>query len=198
MTPVIPHRPQGPYSRTMGDSFDLTRLGAPDWALDDLADHIVDRHHRYVQGAIPALRQSLAVAVDRWGTVHAPLLTVQALFDELADELESHMAKEEHLLFPAIRDLARARRRHQAAPAAAFATLMHPIRAMESEHAHARQLTDNLRRETNAYQAPASADDGGRECYRQLARFDEDLELHIHLENDILFPRALDLERQTA
>ena len=182
----------------MGDSFDETRLGPPEWALDDLADHIVDRHHRYVQGAIPALRQVLAVAMDRWGAAHAPLATIHALFDELATELESHMAKEEHLLFPAIRDLARATRRHQAAPAAAFATLLHPIRVMENEHAHARHLLADLRRESQAYHAPDAADDGGRECYRQLARFDEDLEAHIHLENDVLFPRALDLERQVS
>ena len=134
--------------------------------------------------------------MDRWGAAHAPVLTINALFEELADELESHMAKEEHILFPAIRELARAQRRQQAAPAAAFATLLHPIRAMESEHTHARQLLVDLRRETESYRAPAAADDGGRECYRQLARFDEDLETHIHLENDILFPRTLDLERQ--
>ncbi len=180
----------------MGDAFDFTRLGAPDWALDDLANHIVDRHHRYVQGAIPALRQALEVSVDRWGAAHAPLLKIHALFQELAHELESHMAKEEHILFPAIRDMARAKRQQRAAPAAAFATLLHPIRAMESEHAHVRQLLAGLRRETESYRAPAAADDGGRECYRQLARFDEDLERHICLENDILFPRTLDLERQ--
>jgi len=180
------------------EHFDLARLGPPNWALDDLADYIVDRHHRYVQGAIPALRESLALAVDRWGSSHAPLLVVQSIFEELAVELEAHMAKEEHILFPAIRDLAEARRRNQAAPLAAFATLLHPIRAMESEHARARQLTAALRRETDDYRAPAIADDAARDCYRQLARFDADLETHIHLENDVLFPRALDLEGHVA
>jgi regulator of cell morphogenesis and NO signaling len=180
----------------MGDSFDLTRLDGPDWALDELADHIVFRHHRYVQGAIPALREALAVAADRWGRTHAPLMAIQAMFEELADELEAHLAKEEHILFPAIRELAQARRRQQATTGAVFATLLHPIRAMESDHAQARRLLTELRRESNGYQAPDAADDAGRECYRQLAHFDADLEAHIHLENDILFPRALDLERQ--
>lgn len=181
-----------------GDTFDLARLGAPFWALDELADYIVDRHHRYVQGAIPALRAALTLAVDRWGAAHAPVTVVRALFDELADELESHMAKEEHLVFPAIRDLASAKRRQQAAPPMPFATLLHPIRAMESEHAHAKCLLDDIRRETSRYEAPPAADDAGRECYRQLARFEADLDEHIHLENDILFPRALDLEQQVA
>ena len=180
----------------MGDAFDVTRLDAPNWALDDLADHIVDRHHRYVQGAIPALRQALGVARDRWGATHAPLAATEATFAELADELESHMAKEEHILFPAIRELARARRRGQATSGAAFATLLHPIRAMEIEHTRARLLLADLRRNTQAYVPPAAADDNWRECYRQLARFDEDLETHIHLENDVLFPRTLELERQ--
>lgn len=182
----------------MSGTFDFSRLGAPDWALDDLADHIVDRHHRYVQGAIPALRQALAVAMDSWGAAHAPLGAIQVAFEELADELDAHMAKEEHILFPAIREMARARRRGQVAAGAAFATLLHPIRAMESEHARARQLLTDLRRDSHGYQAPDVADEQGRECYRQLARFDDDLETHIHLENDVLFPRTLDLERQTA
>jgi len=182
----------------MSDTFDLTRLGPPHFALDELADYIVDRHHRYVQGASPAIRQALSLAVDHWGAAHAPLLAVQALFDELADELDSHMAKEEHILFPAIRDLVEARRRHRPSMPAAFATLLYPIRAMESEHARARQLVAELQRETEHYAAPPVADDAGRDCYRQLARFDADLDTHIHLENDILFPKALDLEQHAA
>lgn len=178
--------------------FDLSRVGPPEWALDELADHIIDRHHRYVQGAIPALRDGLARAVDRWGAAHAPILAIQAFFEELASELEAHMAKEEHLLFPAIKDLVRARRQERAGPPTPFATLLHPIRVMEGEHDRARAVLVNLRRETHNYHPPAVADDAGRECYRELAIFDADLETHIHLEDDVLFPRALDLERQVA
>jgi regulator of cell morphogenesis and NO signaling len=178
--------------------FDLSRLDAPNWALDELADHIVDRHHRYVQGAIPALREALDVALSHWGAKHAPLETIRTLFEEIADELESHMAKEEHILFPAIREMARARRSGSMASRAAFVTLAYPIRAMENEHDHAMQVLTELRRETRSYQPPAEADEAGRECYRQLARFDADLEVHIHLENDILFPRTLDLEQNVA
>jgi regulator of cell morphogenesis and NO signaling len=178
--------------------FDLSRLNPPNWGLDELADHIVDRHHRYVQGAIPALREALDVAVSHWGTKHAPLEAVRNLFEELADELESHMAKEEHILFPAIREMARAKRAGRLSPVASFATLAHPIRAMEDEHAHAQNVLTSLRGETRSYQPPAEADEAGRECYRQLARFDADLQLHIHLENDVLFPSTLELEQQVA
>lgn len=180
----------------MGEAFDLTRLGEPEWALDALADHIVDRHHRYVQGAIPAIRRALDVAVDRWGAAHAPLVTVRDLFAELGDELASHMAKEEHILFPAIREMARARRAGRAVAAAPFATLLHPIRAMENDHDRASRLVASLRLETQSYRAPETFDETGADCYRQLARFDEDLDVHIRLENDVLFPRALDLERR--
>lgn len=168
---------------------------AQDLPLDELADHIVDRHHRYAQGAIPAIRESLQCAVERWGGRHAPVLAVQALFHELALELEAHMAKEEHLLFPAIRDLVRARRQQIPPPPAAFATLLHPIRVMEDDHARAMKLVQALRRETHDYVPPVEADAPGRDCYRQLSRFDNDLQTHISLEDDILFPRALELER---
>lgn len=170
--------------------FDFSRLEAPVWALDDLADFIVDRHHRYVQGAIPALRKLLAALAPR----HLRADAVARLFDELADELESHLAKEEHLLFPAIRTLARARRERKP-QAALFVTLLHPIRVMGTEHAEAIRMLDLIRRESDHYAPPADASDAWRECYRQLARFDADLQEHIHLEDEILFPRALELER---
>jgi regulator of cell morphogenesis and NO signaling len=182
----------------MADTFDLSRLGPPDWALDELADHIVDRHHRYVQGAIPALREALDLAVDRWGAAHPPVVAVRVIFEDLAVELEPHMAKEEYLLFPAIRELARARRERKAGGPTPFATILHPVRAMEAEHDRARHLLVDLRRETANYRPPDVADAAGRECYRQLARFDADLETHIHLENDILFPQAMDVERHVA
>ena len=178
----------------MVESFDLSRIGPPEWALDDLADYIVDRHHRYAQGAIPALRDCLARAIDRWGAQHAVLAAIQSHFEELADELDAHMAKEEHILFPAIRELVRSRRLGQDGRPV-FATLLHPIRVMEAEHASASGLLLKLRGETSNYRPPAVADAAGRECYRQLARFDEDLERHISLEDDVLFPGALDLER---
>jgi len=170
--------------------FDFSRLEAPLWALDDLADYIVDHHHRYVQGAIPALRKLLAALAPR----HPRADAVARLFDELADELEGHLAKEEHLLFPAIRTLARARRESKPQDAV-FVTLLHPIRVMGTEHAQATSLLDLIRRQSDNYVPPADAGDAWRECYRQLAHFDEDLQKHIHLEDEILFPRALELER---
>jgi regulator of cell morphogenesis and NO signaling len=182
----------------VAEGFDLARLGAPHWALDELADFIVERHHRYVQGAIPALRQALAVAAQRWGAGDEGLGRAAGLFEQLAAELEPHMAKEEHLLFPAIRALVDARRRHQLAAPGPFATLLHPIRAMEGEHTLARMLLSDLRRETHNYAAPSAADEAGRQCYRQLERFHADLEEHIHLEDDVLFPRALELEQYAA
>jgi regulator of cell morphogenesis and NO signaling len=182
---------------TVVEPFDLTRVGPPEWALDELADYIVDRHHRYAQGAIPALRDCLARAVDRFGAQHPALAAVQSHFVELADELEAHMAKEEHILFPAIRDLVRARRLGQLGRQV-FATLLHPIRVMEDEHARATGLLVELRRDTGNYRPPSAGDAACRECYRQLATFDADLERHIGLENNLLFPRALDLERFVA
>jgi regulator of cell morphogenesis and NO signaling len=180
----------------MAGSIDRARLGPPDWALDDLVDHVIDRHHRYAQGSIPALRDALARAAERWGQRHPPVTVARALFEELASTLEPHLLKEEHLLFPAIRSLTRAARAHLPKPPEPFPTLAHPIRVMEAEHAHLLRLLDDLRREAGDFHAPEEADESGRDCYRQLARFCSDLAVHLHLETDELFPRALDLERR--
>jgi regulator of cell morphogenesis and NO signaling len=198
MTLVIPRRFAGAYSQTMADGFDPARAGPPDWALDELADYIVDRHHRYAQGAAAAIRQSLARAAERWGQQHPGVFNVQALFDQAAALLESHMAKEEHLLFPAIRSLVESRRRLRRSVPGPFVTLLHPIRVMEGEHAELRRLMADLRRESHNYVAPPTADEAGRQCYRELARFHADLETHAQLEDDVLFPRALALEQHIA
>lgn len=184
----------------------LAALGAPDpddpsrqWTdLDTLSRHIVDRHHKYVREMIPAIESWLAKLVARHGARHPELRQVWETFSELARELSSHMAKEETLLFPAIEELAAARRAGASAPASPFGTMLHPVRAMEDEHRTAGEQLARLRALTGNYMPPPDACTTYRLCYGELQRFQADLIQHVHMENNVLFPRALELERQLA
>ena len=184
----------------------LSALGAPDpddpgqrWSdLDALTRHIVERHHKYVREMIPAIDGWLAKLVARHGTRHPELSEVWENFGELARELTSHMAKEETLLFPAIDDLAAARRGGSRAPASPFGTVLHPVRVMEDEHRAAGEWLGRIGKLTANYTPPPDACTTYRLCYGELRRFQADLVQHVHLENNVLFPRALELERQLA
>jgi regulator of cell morphogenesis and NO signaling len=184
----------------------LAALGAPDpadadrrWTeLDALTRHIVDRHHKYVREIIPAIDAWLAKLVSRHGQRHPELADVWHTFSELAQELTSHMAKEESLLFPAIADLAAAGRTTGRLPASPFGTVLYPVRAMEDEHRAAGDLIARIRTLSGNYTPPDDACTTYRLCYGELQRFQADLVEHVHLENNVLFPRALELERQLA
>ena len=184
----------------------LSALGAPDpddrdqrWPeLDALTRHIVERHHRYVREMLPAIDGWLGKLVARHGGRHPELAEVWQVFTDLAHELTSHMTKEEMLLFPAIDDLAAARRTGARPPANPFGTVLHPVRAMEDEHREAGDRLTRLRALTNNYTPPPDACTTFRLCYGELQRFQADLIQHVHLENNVLFARALELERQLA
>ena len=183
----------------------LEALGAPasqpqaslEWdELDKLTRHIVERHHGYVREVTPAIRTWLAKLVARHGNRHPELAQVNETFDQLTTELFSHMAKEENLLFPFIEDLAVAHRVGKRLPTSPFGTVLHPVRVMEADHRAAGDLLANLRALTHDYAPPDDACTTYRLCYRELERFESDLHWHVHLENNVLFPRALDLEQQ--
>jgi len=167
-------------------------------AWDDLAvlaRHIVDHHHRYVRTTVAPVTAMLDKLVNRHGDRHPELAQVRLTFLQLADELLTHLDKEEHLLFPYVTDLADAKRSGTAPPPGPFTTALHPIRVMEMDHALAGELVEQLRRLTGGFAAPADACTTYRACYAELAHFEADLHRHIHLENNVLFPRALELER---
>jgi regulator of cell morphogenesis and NO signaling len=182
----------------------LSALGAPTpdsqvpaaWSdLANLTRHIVDHHHRYVRTAIPTLNTQLDKLVSRHGERHAELSQVRLTFRQLGDELLTHLDKEENLLFPHLDEMAAANRDGQPLPPGPFATALHPIRVMEADHTLAGDLVQHLRQLTGNFVPPADACTTYRGCYAELAHFEADLHRHIHLENNVLFPRALELER---
>jgi regulator of cell morphogenesis and NO signaling len=166
--------------------------------LDEITRQIVVRHHRYVRETSPAIAGWLETLITRHGARHPELAQVRQVFGDLQDELLAHMVKEENVLFPFIDELARASREGVRPARGPFGTIVNPIRVMESDHALAGELLTQLRTLTNGYQVPADGCATYRLCFLELARFERDLHEHVHLENNVLFPRAAELENQLA
>ena len=154
-----------------------------------LADHIESTHHAYLHAEFPELRALAAKVRDVHGGRHPELVEVAALVEELVADLEPHLAKEERILFPAIRTLVTV-----PAQQFAFGTIANPIRMMASEHDRAGELLAQLRLTAGDYDVPDDACGSYRSLYERLAHLEADTHRHIHLENNVLFPAALALE----
>lgn len=162
--------------------------------LADLARHIRDRHHRYVRESIPRVRALLAKVRTRYGAKHPEILEVEKQFAEVAADMTSHMQKEEQVLFPYIDALEQSKNAHTPLERPFFQTVRNPVHTMMKEHDSAGELVRCIRVLTSDYQPPANACTTFRAAYQELHQFEKDLHLHIHLENNILFPRAIELE----
>jgi len=158
-------------------------------ALNDLVQHILSTHHAYVQEEVPRLRQLLAKVCGVHGNNHPELLQIQEIFSSLAEELASHLMKEEQILFPYI---IQAEQGH--APHSCFGSVQNPIRMMMFEHDNAGTALRGMRAASSDFQPPADACISYKTLYQALRAFEADLHQHIHLENNILFPRTLAME----
>jgi regulator of cell morphogenesis and NO signaling len=170
-----------------------------DWreaSLTELSKHIVQKHHGFVRQEIARLVPLFAKVAGVHGQNHPELVQIQSSFHTLAEELAMHLMKEERMLFPYIEQLEiAAKSGHPAAPPM-FGTVQNPVRMMMMEHDSAEELLGKMRRVTNGYTVPADACMSFKMLYQALQEFEMDLHEHIHLENNILFPRALELEVQ--
>lgn len=172
-----------------------------DWrteTLTTLAAYIVDTHHFFTKQEITRLENLLAKVCQAHGERRPELLKAQALFQALKHDLLPHMLKEEQVLFPYVARLEEASYFGQPAPPPSFGTVNNPVRMMMMEHDRAGELLRALREVTGAYTVPGDACASFRALYQALPEFEADLHQHIHLENNILFPRAVALEAQAA
>ena len=171
---------------------------ARDWEeapLGELIDHILVRYHERLREELPRLDAMAARVLTVHGEKHPETLpALAATFREVRAELESHMMKEEHVLFPAVRAL----ETEAAGEAVPAAWLSAPIAMMEHEHEDVAKALVELRRLTDAFRPPAGACTTFRGLYHGLAEIEGDLHRHIHLENNVLFPRAARLEAGAA
>lgn len=168
------------------------------WPLDLLADYIEKKHHRYVTEQIPVIQAFLEKIVRVHGSRHPELAEIKEHFDACAGELGAHMKKEELILFPFIRKMVQARHEGIKELAAPFGTVLNPIRMMMHEHDTEGGRFRKIKELSNQYAAPADGCNTYRAAYATLQAFEEDLHLHIHLENNILFPQSIELEQSFA
>jgi regulator of cell morphogenesis and NO signaling len=159
-----------------------------------LTAHIVNAHHSYVRRELPRLADLAGKVVNRHGDTKPELPQIQAKITQISDELTEHLAKEEVVLFPYVAKLERAQAEGEAKPLACFATVASPIAMMTQEHEAAGALMAEIRQLSNDYTLPIGACPTFHAFYGGLHEFEQDLHQHIHLENNILFPRALALE----
>lgn len=163
-------------------------------SLASLCEHIVTTHHAFVRAEIPRLMQLAQRVVVRHGAGHPELAQIQELVRTVSEDLTSHLAREEAVLFPYITNLER--NVTQCGPPAlgCFVTVKNPIRMMMAEHDAAGELLEQIRRLSGNYSAPEGACPTYRGFYQSLDEFARDLHQHVHLENNILFPRAIGME----
>lgn len=164
------------------------------WSPTALIDHIENVHHRYVRESIPLILQYAAKVEGVHGQAHQALFMIHRVFKALADELTLHMAKEEGVLFPYIRRMDAAHGGAAELGQSPFGSVGNPIAMMQHEHEEAGALLADLARLTEGYNPPDWACNTFRALYHKLEEFQDDLHLHIHLENNLLFPKALQLE----
>jgi regulator of cell morphogenesis and NO signaling len=163
-----------------------------DWtavSVAELVDHIVERHHGYLRDELPALRMLVDKVATAHGDRHPELRDVQGTFHVTADELEQHMLKEEHILFPACVALERG-----VGVAFPFGSVASPIAMMVHEHDEVAAGLARMRAATGGYAPPADACTSYRALLERLAVLEADTHRHVHEENNVLFPRAVELE----
>jgi regulator of cell morphogenesis and NO signaling len=168
-----------------------------DWrtaTLTELVQHIVDTHHAFTQAEIARLTGLIAKVVASHGQSHPELSGVQMTFAGLAEELLEHMRKEETMLFPYIAQIEEAARMKRQLPQPMFGTVQNPVAVMIMEHEASGQALEKIRETTKDYAVPSDGCASYQHLYQALPRFAADLHRHIHLENNILFPRVIELE----
>lgn len=162
--------------------------------LADLTRHIREKHHRYVREAITRIKTLLEKVKAKHGENHHEIADVQELFEEVGQEMIMHMQKEEQILFPYIDALERSTTGNGSVEPPFFQTVKNPIHMMMKEHDAAGDLIKRIRKATGDYAPPADACISYKALYQDLREFEADLHQHVHLENNILFPRAVEME----
>ncbi len=181
-------------------AFETARAASPDrnWSAEPLADliaHIRSTHHQYTRSEVARLEPLFGKVCAAHAAHHPELDRMRETFGALAHELGLHLMKEEMVLFPYIVRMEEAAVEKSPLPPAPFGSVQNPVAMMVSEHDGAGEALRGLRAASNGYTLPPDACASYRVLYEALAAFEADLHQHIHLENNILFPRAIEMEQ---
>ena len=164
------------------------------WPIDLLIDYVVKYHHNYIREEGPIIAPLLKSVIDAHGELNPSLYEVKELFDQALIDLHNHFDKEENILFPIIREILEAEKQGGKLPEFHCGSIENPIRVMIEEHDNEGERFRKIAELTNEYTPPVGACDSYRLVLRELKRFEENLHIHIHVENNILFPKALKVE----
>ena len=167
------------------------------WSLDFLMVYIENVHHTYIRENLPLISQYAAKVSKVHGHHYSEVVEVDQLFHEIANELLVHLQKEEQILFPFIRKLLTAKKeKNTQISSPSFGTINNPIKMMEHEHEEVGDVFKKISKLTNNYKFPEGACNTFKALYSKLEEFEQDLHKHIHLENNILHPKAIALEKE--
>ena len=156
----------------------------------------MNTHHSYVKKSLPDIKAYAIKVATVHGAQHPELLTIRDLVLEIDQELTEHMVKEETILFPFIKQLVASKNNGQPVQASSFGTIDNPINMMEHEHELVGRNLEQIRNLSNNYALPADACASYSLFFKMMEEFEGDLFIHIHLENNILFPKAKKLEKE--
>jgi regulator of cell morphogenesis and NO signaling len=158
-----------------------------EWNLGFLCDYIVNTHHQTVTTLLPQVLAYTRKIADVHGSHHPELVEIATLFSQISDELVPHLKKEEELLFPAIKDVI------NTGSAISKETIKSEIARMSKEHEFAGNAMDNINKLSSGYQLPQDACNSYMVAFKLLEQFEDDLHIHVHLENNIVYKKALDI-----
>lgn len=181
---------------TIAEQIDSESQYINDLSLEELSTYIIKRHHNYVRESIPEIKKNLEKICQVHGEHHPVLFEVNRLFSDSSGNLIMHMQKEELMLFPFIRRLEISSVNDSPLPQSPFGSVSNPISAMLVEHQQEGDRFDQISLLTERYRVPEDAFTTYERTPKQLRDFENDLHRHIHLENNILFPKAIELEKQ--
>jgi len=166
------------------------------WELDFLTDYIVNVHHKYVKNNVSMLFEYSDKVANRHGNNHPEVIKIAQLYQLIAEELKVHMEKEEQMLFPYIKKLVTTKSENASIDNSAFGNIENPINIMMAEHESVGEYMDEIHKISNDFNPPTDACSSYQVLYSKLDEFEKDLHQHIHLENNILFPKAIELEKE--
>ena len=172
-----------------------TSLGFDTWDLSFLTDYIINTHHNYVKENIPFISELANKVARVHGDRHPEVIEVAQVFARIASDFSLHLMKEEAILFPYIKELAAAAKNNTPLSPASFGSVNNPTQMMEVEHEQAGEDLAAIREATDNYTLPVDACNSYTILYKKLEEFENDLFNHVHLENNILFPKAIQLEK---
>ena len=173
-----------------------TAIDFQSWPLDLLADYIEKKHHRYVEEKTLEIKPYLAKICQVHGEHHPELLIINEEFLECANAFAVHMKKEELIIFPFIRKMVTTKKNSKLLNKPSFGTVQNPIAMMMDDHEAEGKRFERIAKLSDDYTPPKDACNTYRVSLALLKEFEDDLHLHVHLENNILFPKAIKMEKE--